>query len=111
MNGILGLIEGPRNGLNSVARALLKVIFGSGLKVMNRLVRANEVVIGEAAGVPIGEDSGLMARDLLSEGLTIFPFPRSFLLAMVALQKFTSEKIRDRIVNSFNIFNIKIKNT
>jgi hypothetical protein len=78
---------------------------------MNRLVRANEVVIGVAAGVPIGEDSGLVTKDMLIGGLTIFPFPQSFLLAMVALQKFTSEKIRDGIINSFNIFNIKIKNT
>jgi hypothetical protein len=97
-------LEGPRNGLNSEARALLKEIFGSRLKVMNRLVRANEVVIGEAAGVPIGEDFGLMARGFLIGGLTIFPFPQSFLLAMVALQKFTSEKIRNGIANSFNIF-------
>jgi hypothetical protein len=52
---------------------------------MNRLVRANEVVIGVAARVPIGEDSGLVTKDLLIGGLTIFPFSRSFLLAMVAL--------------------------
>jgi hypothetical protein len=35
---------------------------------MNRLVRANEVVIGEAARVPIGEDSGLVAKGLLTGG-------------------------------------------
>ena len=33
-----------------------------------------------------------------------------FLLAVVTLQKFTGKEIRDRILRSFNIFNIKIKN-
>ena len=33
------------------------------------------------------------------------------LLAIVALQKFTSKKIRDSILGSFNIFNIKVENT
>ena len=33
------------------------------------------------------------------------------LLAMVTLQKFTDKKIRDNILRSFYIFNIKIKNT
>jgi hypothetical protein len=64
---------------------------------------ANEVAIGVASG----EDFNLMARGWLAS----FPFPHSFLLAMVALQKFTSEKIRDEIINSFNIFNFKIKKT
>jgi len=65
-----------------------------------------------ATRVPVGEVSGLATKGLLIGGLlTIFHFPRSFLLAMAALQKFTSEKIRDGIINSFNIFNIKIKNT
>jgi hypothetical protein len=54
---------------------------------MNLLVMANEVAIGVASG----EDFNLMARGWLAS----FPFPHSFLLAMVALQKFTSEKIRD----------------
>ena len=33
------------------------------------------------------------------------------LLAMMALHKFTGKKIRDNILRSFDIFNIKIKNT
>ena len=33
------------------------------------------------------------------------------LLAIVALQKFMSKKIRDSILGSFNIFNIKVENT
>ena len=33
------------------------------------------------------------------------------LLAIVTLQKFTGKEIRDGILRSFNIFNIKIKNT
>jgi hypothetical protein len=70
---------------------------------MNRLVWANKVVIGEAARVPTGEDSGLMARGWLTGGLTSFPFPRSFLLAMVALQKFMSEKIRAKSVTIFSL--------
>ena len=31
------------------------------------------------------------------------------MLAFMALQKFTSEKIRDRVLRTFSIFNIKIK--
>jgi hypothetical protein len=76
---------------------------------MNRLVRAREVVIGETTGVPIRADSGLMAKGWLTGGLTSFHFPRSFLLATVALQKFMSEEIRNGGINSFNIINIKIK--
>ena len=33
------------------------------------------------------------------------------LLAIVALQEFTSKEIKDDILRTFNIFNIKIKNT
>jgi hypothetical protein len=64
-------------------------------------VRASEDIVREVVIV----DFGFKTKDLESI------FSLSFLLAIVALQKFTDEKIRNRIVRTFNVFNIKIKNT
>jgi hypothetical protein len=64
-------------------------------------VSAIKDTVGEVAIA----DFGFKTRELESI------FSLSFLLAMVALQKFTSEKIRNRIVKTFNVFNIKIKST
>jgi hypothetical protein len=64
-------------------------------------VRATEDTAGEVAIA----DFGFKTRDLESI------FSLSFLLAIVALEKFTDEKIRNRIIIIFNVFNIKIKST
>jgi hypothetical protein len=64
-------------------------------------VRASKDIVGEV----VIADFGFKTKDLESI------FSLSFLLAIVALQKFTDEKIRNRIVRTFNVFNIKIKRT
>jgi hypothetical protein len=82
-------------------RALEYVTRGFGLEAINLFA----IVTKEA----IGEDSNLMTRAFAALGT--FDFPLSFSLAMRALQKFTRKKIWNGIINSFDIFNIKIKNT
>jgi hypothetical protein len=54
----------------------------------------------DTAGVVAIADSGFKTKDLESI------FSLSFLLAMVALKKFTGEKMRNRIIRIFNVFNI-----
>jgi hypothetical protein len=62
---------------------------------------ANSVAeIGEA-GMTLDSDVKTRAWD----------FPLSFLGAIMGLQKFTSKEIRNKILRSINIFNIKIKCT
>ena len=65
-----------------------------------REVKQLAISIGEAGSfltICLEVSTGCLSLDLL--------------LAIVALQKFTSKEIRDGILESFNIFNIKIKNT
>jgi hypothetical protein len=55
--------------------------------------------------------SSLISGSLLGGTLLEVAAFLEFLPAIVVLQKFTGEEVRDRILASFNIFNFKIKNT
>ena len=59
--------------------------------------------IAEVGETEIALDSDFKTR--------AWDFPLSFLGAIRRLQKFTGKKIRDRILRSFDKFNVKIKCT
>jgi hypothetical protein len=77
-------------------------------------VRCNGIVSSKGANLfansvaEIGEAGATLDSDVKTKA---WDFPLSFFGAIMGLQEFTSKEIRNRILRSFYIFNIKLKST